>query len=100
MTDLVLRDIAPDMAARIRRLAEAQGCTSHDVIVEVLDAGVRACEDALRKRLDLEEQAYNTAVAFGQQQADLSGLSKDSAEYARLIKVLTHEYRGLKGMKC
>lgn len=49
MTDLVLRDIAPDMAARIRRLAEAQGCTSHDVIVEVLDAGVRACEDALRK---------------------------------------------------
>ncbi|HMT37309.1 MAG: hypothetical protein J0M21_04740 [Xanthomonadales bacterium] len=57
MTDLVLRDIAPDMAARIRRLAEAQGCTSHDVIVEVLDAGVRACEDALRKRLDLEEQA-------------------------------------------
>ena len=57
MTDLVLRDIAPDMAARIRRLAEAQGCTSHDVIVEVLEAGVRACEDALRRRLDLEEQA-------------------------------------------
>ena len=72
MTDLVLRDIAPDMAVRIRRLAEAQGCTSHDVIVEVLDAGVRACEDALRKRLDLEEQA-----ALQQAIAALEGVPDD-----------------------
>lgn len=43
-------------------------------------------EDVQRAQLALEEQAYNTALAFGQQQADLSGLSSDSEQYKRLIQ--------------
>jgi len=57
MTDLVLRDLAPDLAGRIRKLAELQGRSMHEVVAEVLDAGVHACEVKLRKQLDLEEQA-------------------------------------------
>ena len=57
MTDLVLRDLAPDLAGRIRKLAELQGRSMHEVVAEVLDAGVHACEVKRRKQLDLEEQA-------------------------------------------
>ena len=57
MTDLVLRDLAPDLTGRIRKLAELQGRSMHEVVAEVLDAGVHACEVKLRKQLDLEEQA-------------------------------------------
>ena len=93
MTDLVLRDIAPDMAARIRRLAEAQGCTSHDVIVEVLDAGVRACEDALRKRLDLEEQAALqhaiAALEAGEITPEQEALNAYSAEEREALGIHT-----------
>lgn len=57
MTDLVLRDLAPDLASRIRKLAELQGRSMHEVMAEVLDAGVQACEVTLRKQLDLDEAA-------------------------------------------
>lgn len=42
-------------------------------------------EEASRAQLKLEEDAYAVAEAFGRQQADLSGLSSDSAEYSRLV---------------
>ena len=57
MTDLVLRDLAPDLTGRIRKLAELQGRSMQEVVAAVLDAGVHACEVQLRKQLDLEEQA-------------------------------------------
>ena len=43
-------------------------------------------EEASRAQLALEEQGYRTALAYGQQQADLSGLAKDSQGYARLVQ--------------
>jgi hypothetical protein len=43
-------------------------------------------EDVARAQLALEEQSYKTALAFGQQQADLSGLSEDSLEYKRIVQ--------------
>lgn len=46
----------------------------------------RGSEEAQRAQLALEEQSYRTALAYGQQQADLSGLSADSAEYARIVQ--------------
>lgn len=46
-------------------------------------------EDVARAQLAVEEQSYRTALAFGQQQADLSGLSRDSSEYARIVQTET-----------
>lgn len=46
-------------------------------------------EEAARAQLDLEEQTFRTAQAFGQQQADLSGAAKDSEEYARILQEQT-----------
>jgi hypothetical protein len=64
MTDLVLRDLQPGLAGRIRKLAELQGRSVHEVMAEVLEAGVHACELKLRKQLDLEEEtALKQAIA-------------------------------------
>ncbi|MCZ2804338.1 hypothetical protein O2W18_04420 [Modestobacter sp. VKM Ac-2983] len=46
-------------------------------------------EDVERAQLLVEEQAYRTAVAFGQQQADLSGLDEGHSDYARTIQTET-----------
>lgn len=46
----------------------------------------RGSEEAQRAQLALEEQSYRTAAAYGQQQADLSGLSQDSLEYKRIVQ--------------
>ncbi|HQX94745.1 hypothetical protein [Thermomonas sp.] len=74
MTDLVLRDLAPDLTGRIRKLAELQGRSMHEVVAAVLDAGVHACEVQLRKQLDLEEQAaLKEAIAALEQVPDDAG---------------------------
>jgi hypothetical protein len=57
MTEQILRDLAPELAGRIRALAELRGVGAEAALAEVLDAGVRACEQALRKHLDAQEQA-------------------------------------------
>jgi hypothetical protein len=43
-------------------------------------------EDVERAQLLVEEQSYRTALAFGQQQADLSGLEEGTSQYARVIQ--------------
>lgn len=43
-------------------------------------------EEAQRAVLDLAEANYRAALAFGQQQADMSGAAKDSQEYARIVQ--------------
>jgi hypothetical protein len=43
-------------------------------------------EDVERAQLALAEQNYRTALAFGQQQADMSGAGKETAEYARIVQ--------------
>lgn len=74
MTDLVLRDLAPDLAGRIRKLADLQGRSMHEVMADVLDAGVLACEVQLRKQLDLEEEAaLKQAIAALEQVPDDAG---------------------------
>ena len=50
MTDLVLRDIDPGLAGRIRKLAEMQGRSVHEAMAQVLETGVHACEVKLRKQ--------------------------------------------------
>ena len=74
MTDLVLRDNAPDLASRIRKLAELQGRSMHEVMDEVLASGVHACEVKLRKQLDQEEEAaLKQAIAALEQVPDDAG---------------------------
>lgn len=46
-------------------------------------------DDVARASLAVEEQSYRTALAYGQQQADLSGLGKESAGYARIVQEQT-----------
>ena len=43
-------------------------------------------EEAQRASLALAEQNYQTALAFGQQQADMSGAGKETSEYARIVQ--------------
>ena len=74
MTDLVLRDIDPGLAGRMRKLAELQGRNLHDVMAEVLESGVQACETRLRKQLDLQEEAaLKQAIAALEQVPDDPG---------------------------
>ena len=74
MTDLVLRDIAPDLAGRIRRLADLQGRSMHEAMADVLECGVHACEMKLRKQLDLEEEsALKQAISALEQVPDDAG---------------------------
>jgi hypothetical protein len=74
MTDLVLRDIDPALAGRIRTLAEMQGRSVHEAMAQVLEAGVHACEVNLRKQLDLEEEAaLKQAIAALEQVPDDAG---------------------------
>lgn len=74
MTDLVLRDLDPGLAGRMRKLAELQGRSLHDVMAEVLESGVRECEMRLRKQLDLQEEAaLKQAIAALEQVPDDPG---------------------------
>lgn len=74
MTDLVLRDIAPDLSGRIRQLADQQGRTVSEVMAEVLEAGVHECEVRLRRQLDLKEAAaLQDAIAAMEQVPDDPG---------------------------
>ena len=43
-------------------------------------------EEAQRALLDMQEASYQVALAFGQQQADMSGAGKETAEYARIMQ--------------
>lgn len=60
----------------------------------IRESGPRS-EEAQRAQLALEEQSYRTALAYGQQQADLSGLSSESVGYARIVQteMLAELYR-------
>ena len=45
MTDLVLRDIDPDLADRIKRLAAARGWAMHDTLRILLEQGLYRLRD-------------------------------------------------------
>lgn len=44
MTDLVLRDIDPELADRIKRLSSARGWAMHDTLRILMEQGLYACE--------------------------------------------------------
>ncbi|MEL1263134.1 hypothetical protein [Pseudoxanthomonas putridarboris] len=44
MTDIVLKDIDPILADRIRRVSQARGWNIHDTILNLLEQGLFTCE--------------------------------------------------------
>lgn len=68
MTDIVLRDIDPLLAERIKRLGEARGWPVHDTLLRVLELGLHACEghDAVHFEAS-ETGALEAAIAAMEQ---------------------------------
>ena len=44
MTDIVLKDVDPILAERIRRVSQARGWPIHDTIFNLLEQGLFVCE--------------------------------------------------------
>ncbi len=64
MTDIVLRDIDPVLAERIRRVAQARGWDMHQTLLALLEQGLYACESGAQVRLDdRESTALQQAIA-------------------------------------
>ena len=64
MTDLVLRDIDPVLADRIKRLADARGWTMHDCLQTLIEQGLFACESGGNVHFnDPEADALKHAIA-------------------------------------
>lgn len=64
MTDLVLRDIDPILAERIRRVGVARGWTQHETILRLLEQGLFASEHEVRGGFESTEvDALAAAIA-------------------------------------
>ena len=48
MTDIVLKDIDPILADRIRRVSEARGWDVHHTLMNLLEQGLFVCEAEVR----------------------------------------------------
>lgn len=64
MTDIVLRDLEPLLADRIKRLGDARGWPVHETLRRVLEQGLPAFEHGAAMRLeDSEAGALKAAIA-------------------------------------
>ncbi|MFT3670025.1 MAG: hypothetical protein QM795_15970 [Pseudoxanthomonas sp.] len=64
MTDIVLKDVDPILAERIRRVSQARGWTVHDTIFNLLEQGLFVCEAEVRGGLsDREVNALADAIS-------------------------------------
>lgn len=63
MTDLVLRDIDPHLAARIRRVAETNGWTIHDTILHLIERGLFASEGGALRFDSAESDVMQSVIA-------------------------------------
>lgn len=75
MTDLILRDIDPRLAARIRRVAEANDWTVHDTILHLIERGLYASEGGALRFDSRESDVLQSAVAALEQVPDDPGFS-------------------------
>jgi hypothetical protein len=74
MTDLVLRDIDPDVAERIKQLAELRGWSMHVTLETLLHRGLQACESGLHVHFDdRESDALGKAIAEMEKVASSGG---------------------------
>lgn len=75
MTDLILRDIDPRLAARIRRVAEANGWGLHDAILHLLERGLYASDGGALRFDSRESDVLQSAVAALERVPDDPGFS-------------------------
>lgn len=74
MTDLVLRDIDPIVADRIKRLAEQRGWAMHDTLQTLIEQGLYACESGGHVHFDdREAEALKAAIAAMEKVQDDEG---------------------------
>ncbi|HVK50915.1 MAG TPA: hypothetical protein VM469_04150 [Pseudoxanthomonas sp.] len=62
MTDIVLKDIDPVLAERIRRIAHARGWNVHDTLFNLIEQGLFHCESEVRRGFDTSEVDALTAA--------------------------------------
>jgi hypothetical protein len=77
MTDIVLRDIDPVLAGRIRELAQARGWSMHDTLLRLIEQGLYQCEEAgAPGNLDHQESdVLQAAIAALEQVPDDPGFA-------------------------
>ncbi len=63
MTDLVLRDIDSNLAARIRRVAEMNGWTIHQTILHLIERGLFASEGGALRFDSQESDVMQSMIA-------------------------------------
>lgn len=63
MTDLVLRDIDPMMAERIRKVSEANGWTMHQTILHLIERGLYASEGGALRFDSKESDVLQSVIA-------------------------------------
>lgn len=64
MIDLVLRDVDPILAERIRRVSVARGWSQHETLMRLLEQGLFASEHEVRSGfVDPEVDALTDAIA-------------------------------------
>jgi hypothetical protein len=91
MTDLVLRDIDPELVERIKRLSELRGWSMHVTLATLIDRGLQACESGLHVHFsDRESTALEQAIAALRGVADdtgfgLIGRAPDAPEEAHVL---------------
>ena len=76
VTDIVLHDIEPVLADRIRRISEKRGWSMHDTLLRLLERGLQASEGRGVPPLDDDEAgALERAIAALEQVPDDSGFA-------------------------
>lgn len=63
MTDLVLRDIDPVLAERIRRVSEANGWTMHQTILHLIERGLYASDGGALRFDSKESDVLQSVIA-------------------------------------
>ncbi|RYZ74219.1 MAG: hypothetical protein EOP92_36460 [Lysobacteraceae bacterium] len=64
MTDIVMRDIDPVLADRIRRVAEARGWNMHDTLFHLIEQGLFTTEAEVRSGFnDSEVDVLSAAIS-------------------------------------
>jgi hypothetical protein len=63
MTDLLLRDIDPILASRIRKVAETNGWTMHETILHLIERGLFASEGGALRFDGSESDVMQSAIA-------------------------------------
>lgn len=68
MTDIVLRDIDPGLADRIRRISEMRGWSLPETLLQLLEHGLHACDGRGAPSLDPREAGALEAAIIAMEQ--------------------------------